>query len=144
MLNIISAYIVLDAVHGVNTGIVRALHKQFMASIATLCCYYLFGMPLALLLGFRMDMGVKGFWLGFTFALIAQDVIISVIIVLADWNVTDKEEGDVSVEVRKRLIAGTGDDADDEFFDSEKFVNTYQKSTEMTESQSQRTLQTSE
>ncbi len=94
VLDLISAYIVLDAVHGVNTGIVRALHKQFVASIATLCCYYIFGMPLALLLGFKLDMGVKGFWLGFTFALILQDIIVSLIILCADWNVQDPKNNE--------------------------------------------------
>ena len=69
MLDIISIYLVLDAVHGVNTGIVRALGKQMRASIATLSCYYIFGMPLALVLGFKLDMGLVGFWLGFTCAL---------------------------------------------------------------------------
>jgi len=68
-LGILSVYIVLDAIHGVNTGIVRALGKQFKASVATLCCYYIFGMPLAICLGFKLDMGVVGFWLGFTVAL---------------------------------------------------------------------------
>ena len=86
-----SIYIILDAVHGVNTGIVRALHKQFIASIATLCCYYIFGMPLALLLGFRMGLGVKGFWSGFICALTLQDIIVSLIIVCADWNIAGKE-----------------------------------------------------
>lgn len=65
----LSAYLVLDSIHGVNTGIVRALGKQFRASVATLICYYAFGMPLACLLGFKYDMGVKGFWLGFTIAI---------------------------------------------------------------------------
>ena len=69
VLDIISIYLVLDAVHGVNTGIVRALGKQMRASIATLSCYYIFGMPLALVLGFKLDMGLVGFWLGFTCAL---------------------------------------------------------------------------
>lgn len=65
----LSAYLILDSIHGVNTGIVRALGKQFRASVATLICYYAFGMPMAILLGFKLDMGVKGFWLGFTCAL---------------------------------------------------------------------------
>ena len=50
VLSLISVYLILDAVHGVNTGIVRAVGKQMKASIATLCCYYMFGMPLALIL----------------------------------------------------------------------------------------------
>ena len=87
-----SIYIILDAVHGVNTGIVRALHKQFIASIGTLCCYYIFGMPMALLLGFKMGLGVKGFWLGFIFALTLQDIIVGLVIVCADWDIADKQK----------------------------------------------------
>jgi len=69
VLSLMSIYLILDGIHGVNTGIVRAVGKQFRASVATLCCYYIFGMPLALILGFKADMGLVGFWLGFTVAL---------------------------------------------------------------------------
>mmetsp|Transcript_37541 Transcript_37541/g.49370 ORF Transcript_37541/g.49370 Transcript_37541/m.49370 type:complete len:158 (+) Transcript_37541:991-1464(+) len=86
VLDLISAYLVLDAVHGVNTGIVRALGKQFKASVATLCCYYILGLPLALTFGFKMDMDVRGFWLGFTLALALQDIIVTLIIVCTDWQ----------------------------------------------------------
>jgi len=91
VLNIISVYLVLDAIHGVNTGLVRALGKQLRASVATLCCYYGLGMPLALVLGFKKDMGVQGFWIGFTVALTLQDVIVSLIIVCADWKLGSKD-----------------------------------------------------
>ena len=114
----------LDAVHGVNTGIVRALHKQFLASIATLCCYYIFGMPLALLLGFKYEFGVKGFWLGFTFALVLQDVIVTIIILCANWNIGAELASDrVADEEKQELVENEKikvSDNDDEFFDSEK------------------------
>lgn len=77
--------------HGVNTGIVRALGKQFIASVATLCCYYVLGMPLALLLGFKYEWGVYGFWFAFTCALALQDIIITLIIVCADWDEAGKK-----------------------------------------------------
>ena len=58
-------------------------------------------MPLAMVLGFKMGMGVRGFWLGFTFAIVAQNVIVMVIIVLADWNVVAKKDKDASIEMGK-------------------------------------------
>jgi len=87
VLTIMSAYLVLDAVHGVNTGIVRALGKQFRASVATLCCYYGFGLPLALVLGFKIEMGLVGFWLGFTIALTMQNIVVTLIIFCANWDI---------------------------------------------------------
>ena len=86
VLDLISAYLVLDSVHGVNTGIVRALGKQFPASVATLCCYYALGLPLALAFGFKFGYGVRGFWLGFTVALALQDVIVTLIIIFTNWQ----------------------------------------------------------
>lgn len=90
VLDLIAAYIILDAIHGVNTGLVRGLGKQFKASVATLCCYYAVGMPLALILGFKMDMGVRGFWLAFTIAISLQDIIVTAIIVFTDWYAVAK------------------------------------------------------
>ena len=43
-------------------------------------------MPLALVLGFTLEMGVRGFWLGFTCALLMQDVIVSLIVVCTNWS----------------------------------------------------------
>jgi len=119
VLDIISLYLVLDAVHGVNTGLVRALGQQLKASIATLCCYYALGMPLAIVFGFRMEMGVRGFWLGFTLAMALQDLTVSSIIVCADWNLAAKGDGarsdktdDERDGVHKQLLPGQLSDGD--------------------------------
>ena len=90
VLDLISAYIMFDAIHGVNTGIVRALGKQLLASIVTIICIYAIGLPLALVLGFKMEMGVKGFWLGFTVAIICQDIFVTMVIVCSSWAVDQK------------------------------------------------------
>jgi len=45
---------------------------------------------LAIVLGFKLDMGLTGFWVGFTAALILQDILVSLIIVFADWNIGTK------------------------------------------------------
>lgn len=51
----IEIYILLAAISGVNGGIVRALGKQPTVSVITLICYYCIGMPIALILGFKLD-----------------------------------------------------------------------------------------
>lgn len=95
VLQVLGYYIIADTVHGVNTGIVRGLGKQFIASVATFSCYYLLGMPLALVLGFKKDMGLTGFWLSFVFALVLQDTIVTGIIVTADWEIGKKAKGKI-------------------------------------------------
>ena len=87
VLGLISTYIMFDSIHGVNSGIVRALGKQFIASVVTIICIYALGLPLALVLGFKMEMGVRGFWLGFTVAIICQDIFVTMVIVCSSWTV---------------------------------------------------------
>ena len=64
--------------------------------MATLCCYYAFGMPLALLFGFKLDFGVVGFWMGFTIALTMQDIIVTCIILCSDWHYISKSSANFS------------------------------------------------
>jgi len=84
-LPILSLFVILDAVHGVNAGNVRALGRQKVVSVSTLLCYYAMGLPLALIFGFQMKMGLFGFWLGYILAMALLDVIVSYLVVTADW-----------------------------------------------------------
>ena len=84
-LPVLSIFVVLDAVHGVNAGNVRALGRQKVVSVSTLLCYYAMGLPLALIFGFQMEMGLFGFWLGYLLAMSLLDVIVSYLVVTADW-----------------------------------------------------------
>ena len=59
-----SLYLMIDTIHGVQTGIVRGLGKQGPASIIILVSYYVFGVPLAIYLGFIKEWGLLGFWTG--------------------------------------------------------------------------------
>jgi len=43
-------------------------------------------MPLALLLGFKYERGVPGFWLGFLIALIICDIGVAVVVITAKWE----------------------------------------------------------
>ena len=92
VLDLISAYIIFSTILGVNSGIVRALGKQFLASVVTIICIYVFGLPLALVFGFKMEMGVRGFWLGFTVAIICQIIFVTMVIVCSSWTVDQKTE----------------------------------------------------
>jgi len=65
---------------------VRAVGQQLFASITTLVCYYFFGLPLAIYLGFKKGLDLYGFWLGFAIALIFLDIIVGIIVIKSDWS----------------------------------------------------------
>ena len=58
VLPILSIYLLADTIHGVQSGNIRALGKQAPASVITLVCYYAFGMPLAMWLGFSRHLNL--------------------------------------------------------------------------------------
>ena len=49
-------------------------------------CYYVLGMPLALLLAFTAKMDIAGLWLGFAIACIILDVGFAMIISCPNWT----------------------------------------------------------
>ena len=79
-------YIWFDTIHGVQSGIIRGLGRQVYGSVYTLFCYYILGMPLALMFCFKKDMGIAGLWLGFTIACVILDIGFAMIISCPNWQ----------------------------------------------------------
>ena len=61
------------------------MNRQTYGSVYTLFCYYILGMPLALVLAFNSKMGITGLWLGFSIACIILDIGFGMIISCPNW-----------------------------------------------------------
>lgn len=102
ILPVLLVYIFFDTLHGVQSGIIRGLGRQIYGSVYTLICYWIIGLPLALVFAFRSMMGVKGLWLGFTMACVILDAGFWAIISCPDWNeISRKIRLQVAEEARK-------------------------------------------
>lgn len=53
-------------------------------------------MPLALLLAFKLQMGLKGLWLGYSISTIILDLGFAIIIAYPSWN-------DIALKLRKSM-----------------------------------------
>jgi len=60
---------VLDGLNAVVQGVFRGAGKQKVAATVNAVAYYVFGIPVAGLLGFHFVLGVEGLWLGFGFGI---------------------------------------------------------------------------
>lgn len=102
---ILVVYIFFDTIHGVQSGIIRGLGRQGYGSIYTLICYYIFGMPLALVFAFVLEWGVAGLWAGFTIACIVLDIGFFFIIACANWEkIAEVSAAKIEAQEKARLI----------------------------------------
>ena len=91
VLPVLGVYLIFDTVHGVQSGNIRALGKQGIASFVTLVCYYAVGLPLAMYLGFNRHLNLVGFWEGFLIAIILLDIVVGCVTIFADWDFIRKQ-----------------------------------------------------
>lgn len=59
---------------------------QASVALVNIGCYYVFGLPLGALLGYKFDLGVKGIWLGMLSGCVLQTVVLVVLVTRANWN----------------------------------------------------------
>ena len=83
---IVIFYLFLDAIHGVQSGVIKGLGLQRPTALMVFITHYLIGMPLAVAFAFWAKMGVSGLWLGFTIAAALLDIEFYFLISRADWN----------------------------------------------------------
>ncbi|VDK77364.1 unnamed protein product [Dibothriocephalus latus] len=76
----------VDAINGINMGIVRGVGKQKIGAVVCCFCMYLIGGPAGLCFMFLTKLGVSGFWWGLSIGAFAQAVAYSVICVRIDWT----------------------------------------------------------
>ncbi|XP_072989206.1 protein DETOXIFICATION 18-like [Typha latifolia] len=87
--------ILFDSAQGVLSGVSRGCGWQHLAAWTNLVAFYLIGMPLALLFGFKLGLHAKGLWMGLICGLFCQACALLVITLRTKWKTVDlsvKEE----------------------------------------------------
>ncbi|KAG5050756.1 hypothetical protein JHK87_002954 [Glycine soja] len=78
--------IVINNVQPVLSGVAIGAGWQALVAYVNIACYYLFGIPVGLVLGYKLDWGVKGIWLGMIAGTILQTCVLLVLIYKTNWN----------------------------------------------------------
>ena len=58
-----------DGMAAVSHGLLRGIGRQKFGGYINLLCYYLVALPISFCLGFGLDWGLKGLWIGVTLGL---------------------------------------------------------------------------
>ncbi|KAG2297765.1 hypothetical protein Bca52824_034237 [Brassica carinata] len=84
--------IVINNVQPVLSG--RGAGWQAVVAYVNIACYYLFGVPFGLLLGFKLEYGVMGIWWGMMTGTFVQSIVLTWMICKTNW---DKETNKIQL-----------------------------------------------
>ncbi|KAL0731574.1 hypothetical protein Bca4012_027668 [Brassica carinata] len=91
MAPLVSLSVIFDALHAVLSGVARGSGRQDIGAYVNLAAYYLFGIPTAVVLGFRFKMRGRGLWIGITVGSCVQAVLLGLIVSLTNWKQQARE-----------------------------------------------------
>ncbi|CAD8054435.1 unnamed protein product [Paramecium primaurelia] len=81
------AFIFLDGLQAIISGLVRAIGRQASASITFILCYLVLGEIIGYFLCYPANMGLKGVWIGIVIGALIYDIIQFVNLIWKDWEV---------------------------------------------------------
>eukprot|EP01018_Ginkgo_biloba_P034241 Gb_24168 [translate_table: standard] len=105
---LLSVTMVLNSVQPVLSGVAVGGGWQALIAYINIGCYYVIGLPLGLLLGYKLDLGVKGIWGGMIGGTALQTLILLGITYFTNWNREAAQAKD-----RLRVWGGAGKDLKD-------------------------------
>lgn len=86
MCPLLSFALVLNGIQPVLSGVAVGCGWQAFVAHVNVCCYYIVGIPLGVLLGFYFNLGAKGIWTGMICGTLMQTIILIWSTYLTDWN----------------------------------------------------------
>ncbi|GFQ00830.1 protein transparent testa 12 [Phtheirospermum japonicum] len=99
--------IVVNNVQPALSGVAIGAGWQALVAYVNIACYYLFGIPLGLVLGYVANIGVKGIWYGMVSGTLVQTMILFWIVCKTNWQ----KEASVAAQ-RIKVWGGEPDDVE--------------------------------
>ncbi|EHA8592513.1 putative protein DETOXIFICATION 21 [Cocos nucifera] len=78
--------ILLNSVQPVLSGVAVGAGWQSVVAYVNITSYYLIGVPLGLVLGYVLNLHVKGIWIGMIVGTAVQTIVLLVITMKTDWE----------------------------------------------------------
>nr|XP_009631178.1 protein DETOXIFICATION 31-like [Nicotiana tomentosiformis] len=101
--------IVVNNIQPALSGVAIGAGWQALVAYVNIACYYLFGIPLGLLLGYKLNMGVQGIWYGMVSGTLIQTFALFWIVYKTNWN----KEASIAAERIKMWGGESNGKADD-------------------------------
>ncbi|XP_006297490.2 protein DETOXIFICATION 18 [Capsella rubella] len=82
----IAASITLDSIQGVLSGVARGCGWQRIVTVINLGTFYLIGMPISVICGFKLKLYAKGLWIGLICGMICQSSSLLLMTIFRRWT----------------------------------------------------------
>ncbi|KAF3441476.1 hypothetical protein FNV43_RR15390 [Rhamnella rubrinervis] len=76
----------MNSVQPVLSGVALGAGWQSTVAYINLACYYVIGIPVGVVLGYVLNMQVKGVWIGMLFGTLVQTVVLIILTWKTDWD----------------------------------------------------------
>ncbi|XP_071709321.1 protein DETOXIFICATION 31-like [Rutidosis leptorrhynchoides] len=83
---LLATCIVINNIQPALSGVAIGAGWQAVVAYVNIACYYIFGIPLGLSLGFVVNMGVQGIWIGMMTGTMVQTMILFWFVYATNWN----------------------------------------------------------
>ncbi|XP_057992955.1 protein DETOXIFICATION 32 isoform X2 [Hevea brasiliensis] len=82
----LAATIFLNSIQPVLHGVAVGAGWQFLVAFINIGCYYIIGLPIGAVLGYKLKLGVKGIWTGMLAGYLLQIVTLIFILLRTNWH----------------------------------------------------------
>ncbi|KAI7749936.1 hypothetical protein M8C21_024886 [Ambrosia artemisiifolia] len=83
---LLSFSVLLNSIYPILSGVAIGAGMQGTVAIVNLVCYYLIGIPLGALLGYKTSLQVKGIWIGMIGGVVAQTIALAYMTWRTNWD----------------------------------------------------------
>ncbi|KAL8157040.1 protein DETOXIFICATION 30-like [Apium graveolens] len=83
---LLATCLVINNIQPALSGVAIGAGWQAIVAYVNIVCYYVFGIPIGLLMGYKLDMGVKGIWIGMLSGTVVQTLVLFWIVYRTNWN----------------------------------------------------------
>ncbi|XP_057996976.1 protein DETOXIFICATION 33 isoform X2 [Hevea brasiliensis] len=82
----LAATIFLNSIQPVLHGVAVGAGWQLLVAFINTGCYYIIGLPIGAVLGYKINLGVKGIWSGMLAGCVLQIIILTFVFLRTNWN----------------------------------------------------------
>ncbi|GAB4840351.1 hypothetical protein Ancab_021118 [Ancistrocladus abbreviatus] len=104
---LVASSVGIDAFQGVLTGIARGCGWQKTGMYINIGAYYLFGIPISIVLGFVLHLTGKGLWCGIVVGITVQIIGLIIVTTCIDWDSQARKAKERVCDGRSSIAATT-------------------------------------